>query len=372
MSHGPQPGVAARALPEFGVVVLLPADMFTAEDVELARRRLWGVARRTPLLPVADLPGLPAGPGLFLKAENFQLTHAFKFRGAYNRASLLAPGERGRGLVTASSGNHALGLSLAGALLGAKVTVVMPEGSPPVKEAGCAAYGATVVRHGRVYDDALSCARALAAERGLVYVPSFDDPQVAAGQATVAWEIVEDLPEVDAIVAPVGGGGLLSGIAGFVKTVPDDFARRAFPARSRPLSEILVIGVQSEGAASMVASVRERKVVELREVNTVADGIAVRSPGLWTYQVASALADDLVTVSDGELLSTVSSLLLREKILAEPAGAAAAAAVLRGRAGRRVDLAALLASGGKVACVISGGNLEPGLISRVLTEAGDR
>jgi len=349
---------------------VLPPDMFTAGDVEQARRRLQAVARRTPLLEAADLPGLPRGRRIYLKAENLQLTHAFKFRGAYNRTSLLAPEERARGLVTASSGNHALGLSLAGSILGVRVTVVMPEGAPPVKEQGCRSYGATVIRHGRVYDDALCYAQALARSRGLVYVASFDDPLVAAGQATVAWEIVEDLPDVDVIVAPVGGGGLLSGIAGFLKTAPADLARRAFPTRSQPLSDILVVGVQAEGAASMAASVRAGRIVELATVDTVADGIAVRVPGRWTYEVVSALADDLTTVSDHELLIAMARLLLREKLVVEPAGAAAAAAVLSGRAGAAVRLPELLASGAKIACVVSGGNAEPSMVRRALQEVG--
>jgi threonine dehydratase len=339
--------------------------MFTFSDVLDARARLKTVARRTPLLAASDLV---QGRTLYLKAENLQRTHAFKFRGAYNRTSLLGNDERARGLVTASSGNHALGLSLAGAILGAQVTVVMPESAPAVKEQGCRACGATVIRHGGAYDDALRHARALEQQRGMTYVPSFDDPLVAAGQATVAWEVVEDLPDVDLIVAPVGGGGLLSGVAGFVKGILPDQAREAFPLRRKPLRRILVVGVQAEGAASMVASVRAGRVTALSSVDTVADGIAVRTPGLWTYEAISAFADDLVTVSDREMMSTMAALLLREKLLVEPAGAAAVAAVIHGKAGERVDLGAMLSAGAKIACVLSGGNVEPGLLGGVLGE----
>ncbi|MDP2872362.1 MAG: pyridoxal-phosphate dependent enzyme [Bacillota bacterium] len=359
---------------------MLPQGMFGHSDVVAAVSRLRGVARRTPLLrsvdlllpspagPLSSSPGPAARPvpELYLKAENLQLTHAFKFRGAYNRVAQLSAAERSRGLVAASSGNHALGLSLAGALLGASVTVVMPEGAPIVKELGCRAYGAQVIRHGQVYDDALARATAMAAAEGMVYVPSFDDPQVAAGQATVAWEILEDLPDVDVIVAPIGGGGLLSGLAGLVKTMPQEAVAAHFPARRRPLSDIHIVGVQAAGAASMIESVRAGRVVALPSISTIADGIAVRKPGRWTYEVISSLVDDYITVSDDEILQALARTLLKEKLLIEPAGAAAVAAVLCNRAGDRVDLPAVLAGGGRVVCVLSGGNVEPKVLGQAL------
>jgi threonine dehydratase len=327
------------------------------------------VARRTPLLRATDLAHdgrIPPGGELYLKAENFQVTHAFKFRGAYNRVSQLTPEERSRGLITASSGNHALGLSRAGSLLAVSVTVVMPEGAPVVKEMGCRALGAEVLRHGQTYDDALAHATAIAAEQGLTYVPSFDHPQVAAGQATVAWEIIEDLPDVDVIVGPIGGGGLLSGVAGLIKTMPQEAAAEYFPARTRPLSEILIVGVQAAGAASMVESVRAGQLVTLPSISTLADGIAVRQPGRWTYEVVASHVDDYLTVTDDEILQALRLLLLKEKLLVEPAGAASVAAALAGRAGDRVDLLRVLAGGGKMVCVLSGGNVDPGLVSQAL------
>lgn len=346
----------------------MPSNLFTHFEVMAAASRLRGVARRTPLLRATDLTdGLAQACGeLYLKAENFQVTHAFKFRGAYNRVSQLSPEERSRGLITASSGNHALGLSRAGSLLGASVTVVMPEGAPVVKEMGCRAYGAQVLRYGQAYDDALARATEMAAQEGLVYVPSFDHPQVAAGQATVAWEILEDLPDVDVIVGPIGGGGLLSGVAGLIKAMPPEAAAVHFPARARPLSDIRIVGVQAAGAASMIESVRAGRALELPSISTVADGIAVRQPGRWTYEVVSSYVDDYLTVTDDEILQALRLLLLKEKLLVEPAGAASVAAVLGGRVGDRVDLPGVLAAGGRVVCVLSGGNVDPKLLSGAL------
>lgn len=346
----------------------MSSGLFTYADVLAATGRLRGVARRTPLLRSTDLiqGGGQDAPALYLKAESFQITHAFKFRGAYNLVSQLGAAARSRGLIAASSGNHALGLSRAGSLLGAPVTVVMPEGAPAVKEAGCRAYGARVLRHGGAYEDALAKAVALAVDEGFTYVPSFDHPQIAAGQATVAWEVLEDLPEVDVIVGPIGGGGLLAGIAGLVKTMPAAAAAAHFPARRRPLADIRVVGVQATGAASMIESVHAGRMLEIPSVSTVADGIAVRKPGSWTYEVVSSLADDYLTVTDDEIMQALRLLLLKEKLLVEPAGAAAVAAVLSGRAGKRVDLAGVLAGGGAVVCVLSGGNVDPSLLAQAL------
>ncbi len=336
------------------------------QDIVAARARLAGVARRTPLLHAQDVAG---GAELYLKAECFQRTHAFKFRGAYNRSSLLSAGQLKRGLVTASSGNHALGLSLAGSLIGAEVTVVMPEHAPRVKEAGCRGYGAAVVRFGDAYDDSVAHAKQLAEQLGLTYVQSFDDPLVAAGQATVAWEIIDDLPDVEIIVAPIGGGGLLSGLLGLTKTLPREEAARLFPARSRPLAEIRVVGVQAEGAASTVRSVAAGRRLALSSIATVADGIAVRQPGAWTYEVIAEYADDFVTVTDDAMLRALGDLATREKLVAEPAGAAAVAAVLAGKAGRSLDLGKALREGRKIACVISGGNVEPELLAQCVARS---
>ena len=335
---------------------------FRFEDALSARDILRGVARRTPLLPASDVF---SGSDVRLKAENLQLTHAFKFRGAYNRVSRLGEEERRRGLIAASSGNHALGLSLAGSMLGASVVVVMPEGAPEVKERGCREYGAVVMRRGETYDDALEFATAMAQERGYTYVQSFDDPLVAAGQSTVTWEILEDLPEVDVLVLPIGGGGLVTGALGLLHAAPDT----VFSPRSRPLEDISVVGVQAEGAASMLASVSAGRRLALRTISTIADGIAVRQPGEMTFGAVQAAVDELVTVSDAEMMEMVGLLALREKLVVEPAGAAAAAAVL---AGRGDVLSRAIAEGLSVVCVLSGGNLQGDVFCRALVRARNR
>lgn len=332
---------------------------FDWRQVVTARERLRGVARRTPMLVAGDLD---EGVSFYVKAESLQLTHAFKFRGAYYRTSLLTAEERRAGLVAASSGNHALGLSLAGRMLGARVTVVMPTGAPAVKEQGCRRYGAEVVRAGETYDDAVRHAHELAGRCGFTYVQSFDDPLVAAGQATVAWEMLEDLPDLEVIVAPIGGGGLLSGLLGLIKTMPQEEARVWFPNRSKPLAAISVVGVQAAGAASTVQSVWAGRRLSLPSIDTVADGIAVRQPGAWTFEVIRRLVDDLVTVSDQEMLAALGAMAVREKLVVEPAGAAAVAALLARKQGSSVNLGRELAAGRRVAAVISGGNVEPHLL----------
>jgi threonine dehydratase len=339
---------------------------FDWQEVVAARERLRGVARRTPLLPAQDVA---SGATFFVKPESLQLTHAFKFRGAYNRVSQLTPAERSAGLIAASSGNHALGLSLAGQTLGARVTVVMPLGAPVVKEMGCRRYGAQVVRAGETYDDAVQFAHSLAREHGYTYVQSFDDPLVAAGQATVAWEIVEDLPDLELIVAPIGGGGLLAGILGLIKTMPEGAAATWFPQRGAPLSSIKVVGVQAGGAASTVESVRAGRRLTLPAISTVADGIAVRQPGAWTFGIIRSLVDDLVTVADEEMLEALGAMALREKLVVEPAGAAAVAALVSGKAGAAIDLGAELRKGRQAVAVISGGNVEPRLLGQALAAA---
>ncbi|MFO7941327.1 MAG: threonine/serine dehydratase [Bacillota bacterium] len=321
---------------------------FSFEDVEGAQQKLRGVARRTPLVESLDM-GFAGS--LHLKTENLQLTHAFKFRGAYNRVTSLTSAERDRGLIAASSGNHALGLSLAGAITDSKVTVVMPEGAPEVKAAGCRAYGADVLRRGETYDDALAFATDLASEEGYTYVQSFDDPIVAAGQATATWEIVEDIPDLEVLVLPIGGGGLATGALGFLRTAPDQL----FAERTAPLREVKVVGVQAEGAASMVASVGRGERLALSEISTIADGIAVKEPGRMTFEAVASTIDELVTVSDEEMLRAVALLATREKLVVEPAGAAAVAAVLGGR-GETIGFAS--SKGSRVVCILSGGNLE--------------
>ncbi len=318
-------------------------DAVTLESVLQAQAVLTGKIVRTPLIRCHSLDR--NGLEIYLKLENFQRTGAFKFRGCLNKVARLSPAARRRGLVAASSGNHAQGLALAGALKNLKVTIVMPEGSARSKIAGTRAYGAEVILHGAVYDDAYRHALALAENTGATYVHSFDDPDIIAGQGTIGLEILEDLPEVDAVVAPIGGGGLISGLGVVLKN-------------TRP--DVLLVGCQSQGAPSMVESLRTGQLCELVSINTLADGIAVRRPGELTFRLAQHYLDRAVVVPDRAIARAVNTLATRAKIVAEPAAAAPWAAIEEGL----IPLDA-----GKVVCVITGGNIDAPLLSRFLAES---
>ncbi|MDI6894861.1 MAG: threonine/serine dehydratase [Bacillota bacterium] len=344
--------------------------MVTLDEVREARDRIRGEVVRTPLVSPEALEkrlGMPVA----LKLENFQRTGAFKFRGALNCVLRLVAtrGAPGLHLVTASSGNHALGMSLAGRLAGVPVTVVMPEGAPLVKQEKARAYGARVILHGEAYDDAQVCARRLADQAGAVYIPSFNHPDIMAGQGTVALEILEDLPAPGTMVFPIGGGGLAAGMAVVLRVLSP---------------RTVLVGVQAEGAASTKVSLERGEPVELESVHTVADGIAVRRPGDLTFAVVRELVDRVVTVSDEEILAAMRLLVTEASLVPEPAGVAAVAALLAGRigpasradragrAGRRAAdaperaAAAPEAPGGPVVAVVTGGNVDVGLLRRVL------
>jgi len=316
----------------------------TRSDVLAAANSLRDVARRTPLVEADHLlaGSEAAGAHLYLKLESLQHTGAFKFRGAYNRISNLPPRALKRGLITASSGNHALGLSRAARLLGAEATVVMPEGSSEVKAEGCRALGATVLTHGEAYDDAYDLAREMAGDKGLTYVHSFDDPFIISGQGTIGLEIWRDLPGVETILAPIGGGGLIAGLLTFYSGKP---APR-------------IVGIEAEGAPSMLESIRRGELTRLPHINTVADGIATKSPGEITFSIVKAAGTRVVTVSDRHMLEALSLLLLRGRVLCEAAGAAPLAALISG--------AYRPFPGEKVVAVVTGGNISPGLVARIL------
>ncbi|MBC7340326.1 MAG: pyridoxal-phosphate dependent enzyme [Firmicutes bacterium] len=318
-------------------------EIVKVADVFEARQRIRREVVRTPLLSPEAL-GKRLGAGVWLKLENFQRTGAFKFRGALNCVLKLVGTRAGADLrlVTASSGNHALGMSLAGKIAGAKVTVVMPERAPMVKQQKARAYGAHVVLHGACYDDAQLHARCLAAEAGAVYVPSFNHPDIMAGQGTIALEVLEDLPEPGLVVFPIGGGGLAAGMA---------VVLRALVPRAR------LVGVQAEGAASMKVSLEQGRLVELPSVDTVADGIAVRRPGELTFSVLQRLLDDVVVVSDREILEAM-GVLIEASVVVEPAGAAAVAALLADKVGAN--------QGECVIAVVTGGNVDAALLREVV------
>lgn len=318
-------------------------DSVTPRHVQEAAARIAPYIRRTPLVYATGLSE-DLGIDVYLKLENHQRTGAFKIRGALNAVLSLSPEEMGRGLVAASSGNHALGLSLAGHITGAPVTVVMPRTAPRSKVEGCRRWGAQVVLEGENYDHALTRAEELAQE-GMTYVQSFDNPMIMAGQGTIALEIMEDLPQVHQVVGPVGGGGLLSGVISFLK-----HAEGPGPVR--------VTGVQSRGASAMVESVKRGQWTALDKIRTLADGIAVGRPGKLSYEVISRGVDQMVAVEDELILTAMGRIILLEHTVAEPAAAAPVAALMA-RMVEETDR-------GPVVCIVTGGNTNEEMICRAL------
>jgi threonine dehydratase len=314
--------------------------LVTHDDVVAARELLADVARNTPVEGSRPLGERVGGPVL-LKCENLQRAGSFKIRGAYVRIARLTDTERQRGVVAASAGNHAQGVALAGRLLGAPVTVFMPEGAPLPKIEATKAYGATVSFAGSTVDDALVAADMFAAETGATVIHPFDHRDIVAGQGTVGLEIVEQVPDVRTIVVSMGGGGLASGIAAAVKG--------AHP-------QVRVVGVQAAGAAAFPPSLAAGHPTRLASMSTIADGIAVGSPGDLTYRMVRELVDDVVTVSEESLSRALLLCLERAKLVVEPAGAAAVAALMDEPMSFQPPVVA----------VLSGGNIDPVLLLRVL------
>ena len=312
----------------------------TLDDVQIARKLLDGIARRTPLEGSRSLSERVGGP-VHLKCENLQRAGSFKLRGAYVRIHNLRPEERARGVVAASAGNHAQGVALAASLLGIRSTVFMPEGAPLPKVAATEAYGAEVRFAGHIVDEALVAAREFADETGAVLIHPFDHPDVVAGQGTVGLEILEQCPEVRTIMVATGGGGLLAGVAAAVKELRPD---------------VKVIGVQAAGAAAYPGSLAAGHPVPLGSMSTMADGIAVGRPGDVPFALVSTLADEVRVVSEESLSKALLLLLERAKLVVEPAGAAAVAALMD-------DPSAFEAP---VVAVLSGGNIDPLLLQRVI------
>ncbi|MGQ3328766.1 threonine ammonia-lyase [Halorubrum sp. FL23] len=286
--------------------------MISLSDVRDARERVDEVARHTPLERSRSFSEM-SGADLHLKLENFQRTGAFKIRGAMNRIATLSDAEREAGVVTASAGNHAQGVALAADRAGVDATVVMPKFAPVSKVKATRGYGASVRLEGIDYDEAQAYAHELEREESRTYVHAFDDPVVMAGQGTLGLEIVDDCPELDTVVVPIGGGGLISGVAVAIK---------------EQLPDVRVVGVQAEGAASAGESLKTGEVHEIDSVDTIADGIATRSIGEQTLDVMTEYVDEVVTVDDREIALALTLLLERAKTLVEGAGAVALAAVL--------------------------------------------
>jgi threonine dehydratase len=279
---------------------------------------------------------------LYLKAEMLQRTGSFKLRGAYNMIMQLSPAQRQRGVIAASAGNHAQGVAVAAALAATPAVVVMPTTAPHTKVAASRAYGAEVILHGEHFRDASALAAELQRERGLVLIHGFDAAEIIAGQGTVGAEIMEDLSDLDDIIVPVGGGGLIAGIAVAVKS--------ASPA-------VRIIGVQAERAPSLIASLSAGEPVTTPVADTIADGIAVERPGDLPFAIIRRYVDDVVVVKEEHIEEAIRLLLQRTKLLAEGAGAAALAAIVGARV--RVD-------GRRVALVLSGGNIDLDVLARVV------
>ncbi len=286
--------------------------MLELDDVQTARDRVARTSRHTPLRYSHTFSAM-TGADVHLKEEVFQRTGAFKIRGATNRVATLSEAEREAGVVTASAGNHAQGVALAATRMGVDATVVMPEDAPISKVKATRSYGAEVILDGVDYDAAAARARELEREESRYYLPAFDDWEVMAGQGTIGLEILEDLPGVETVVVPIGGGGLIGGIATAIKG-------------KRP--DTRVVGVQAEGASSVAESLEKGRRVELDGVDTIADGIATRAVGEKPFQVIEERVDEVVTVSDDEIAVAVTQLLERSKLLTEGAGAVALAALL--------------------------------------------
>ena len=316
--------------------------LVTLDDVVAARQR---IADHIYVSPCARSETFSRAIGAhgFLKLENLQMTGAYKERGALNKLLTLPPLERAKGLVAASAGNHAQAVAYHAGRLGVAATIVMPEATPLLKVANTRGHGARVVLHGANYEEAYAEARRLEQVEGLTFVHPFDDPAVIAGQGTVALELLEQVPDLDAVLVPVGGGGLVSGMAVALK------------ARA---PHVRVIGVETEMLPCMLASLDEGRLVTVEAASTVADGIAVKRAGEITFLHVQKLVDEIVTVSEEEIASAILYLLEKEKTVAEGAGAVAVAALLnhkvRGLEGRRV------------VAMVSGGNIDVNVVARVI------
>jgi threonine dehydratase len=317
----------------------------TFDDVRAASRRLLERVYRTPVITSQAFDDA-SGHTVFFKCENLQRAGSFKIRGALNKLLTLTAEERGRGVVAFSSGNHAQGVALAARLVGTSAIVCMPVDAPDLKLEATRGYGADVVLYDRQKDDREALARRIATETGRVVVPPFDDYAIMAGQGTAALELLEDVPSLDVLVTPVGGGGLMAGCS----TV----ARALFPG-------MMVFGVETDSANDTFLSLRKGERVTIAPPPTIADGIRLTTPGALTFPILKENLTDVALVSDAEVVEAVRFLALRVRIVAEPTGAVSAAAVLSGRLP--------VERGARIGVVLSGGNIDPSLLVEILRAA---
>lgn len=309
------------------------------DDVLEARERIKGICIKTKLIYSSEF-SKESGNEVYIKPENLQITGAFKLRGALNKISKLSEEQKKRGLIASSAGNHAQGVAYSANKLGIKATIVMPETTPLIKVQATKSYGANVVLKGQIYDEAYEEAKRLERENGYTFIHPFDDEDVMAGQGTIALEIIDELKDVDAIIVPIGGGGLISGIAVAAKSINPD---------------IKVIGVQSDGASAMKVSFDTGILTASDKVDTIADGAAVKQPGDKTFEVVKKYVDEIVTVSDCELIEAAFILLEKHKLVAEATGVMSLAAL------KKLDF-----KGKKVVSLISGGNIDVVTIASML------
>lgn len=314
--------------------------MLTLDRVYKAARVLKEIIRETDMILA---PNIRKGTNVYLKTENLQVTGSFKVRGAYFKISQLSEEEKKKGVIACSAGNHAQGVALAATKSGIKSLICLPDGAPISKVEATKRFGAEVCMVKGVYDDAYNKAIQLRDEKGYCFIHPFDDPDVIAGQGTIGLEIMEQLPNADVVIVPIGGGGLISGVAYTIKQINP---------------KCRVYGVQAQGAPSMEQSIHDGKIETLPRVQTIADGIAVKTPGDLTYEMVQKYVDGIVTVSDDEIALAILTLLEQQKLISEGAGAVPVAAVL---AGKIPDI-----DGKNVCCLVSGGNIDVTILSRVI------
>ena len=313
--------------------------MLAIEKIIKASQILKEVIRKTDLIYA---PAISSKNKVYLKSENLQVTGSFKIRGAYTKVSLLSDEQKSKGIIACSAGNHAQGVALAAQKNNIKSTIFIPSTAPISKIEATRKYGADIKLVDGVYDDAYKEACSFQKETGAEFIHPFDDEDVIAGQGTIALELIEQLPDIDAVVVPIGGGGLISGIAYTIKTLKPDCK---------------VYGVQAEGAGSMFRSIELKKRTELPKVSTFADGTAVKMPGEHTFELCRKYVDRIVTVSDDEIATAILTLMEAQKLVAEGAGALSVAAVMFDK---------LPIEGKKVVCIVSGGNIDVNILSRVI------